>query len=272
MPLHIRLELGEPAEGELDGVPKAVAEGEPLAVVELFGNADELVAHLANALEVRTPACENHRVRPERLDERALVFDPPGNPDGLLRQGKAPLVVLLREVELVRERGEEGRPERAIVRGESGEGLFQKGHHALVHRPHLGDAEAPPVAEGGPGEELRGPDGARPIRRRGEGLVGFLPLAPPEPRFPEGEPHLAERLWVGPLAELEGLEGASVVLRGLLVGDQVYRTLTGSHRVIDGLRHVAADGRLEEVMRELAQVGLGAGSVEPLERLSDLAV
>ena len=81
---------------------------------------------------------------------------------------------------------------------------------------------------------------------------------------PSGEQELAARLLVQRLRELERFQRHPVEPRGLLVGEQRERAISGAPGVAEAPVEVPSGDR---VVRELGQVGSGLVAVERLERL-----
>ena len=85
----------------------------------------------------------------------------------------------------------------------------------------------------------------------------------------EREQQLATRLAVRAVRP-KRLERHLVETHSLLVGEQCDRAPPGPLCVLDRLAAVAPGGGLEEMVRQLSEVGLEVRGVEILESLSDL--
>ena len=97
--------------------------------------------------------------------------------------------------------------------------------------------------------------------------AGGLGLGPAE-----REQEAAAQRLVGLVHQLEHLEGAPVDVDRVLVGELLHVLLPGALGVVDRLGEVAARGRLEEVVGELAEPLFDVSAADLLDREADALV
>ena len=130
--------------------------------------------------------------------------------------------------------------------------------------------EPAPVACGRTGEHLRQRDRPGKLGRGQEGRIGRGAVPGSAFGVAEREQQLAADLGARGAVGHERLDRHPVEARRLLVREEADRAGAGPAGVVCGLLAACAGRRLEEVVRELSEMGVEIGGVAGLEDLADL--
>jgi hypothetical protein len=208
----------------------------------------------------------------ESGNERFRIVEAPRHVDRLLAHEEAALDRLACGAQLCGEASEQLDPERAVGLGEGSERLLEK---ADAGRPGLEPGEEDEAAERGhvsercAGELFAGAKTARNLGcllvalARRAGIAG-APLG-----VAQSQKELAAPLGRRLLRRAEQLEGAGVMGRSLLVGQQAGRAVARAEEVVDGLVDIAERSRESEVVGDLRQWRVGVSPAQFLEHSPD---
>ena len=166
---------------------------------------------------------------------------------------------------------QEPHTERAVARRQAGERVAEERDEAkVVACPRPDDSAA--IADGGLRKCFRHPAVACDLGCREEGVLGFGHVPGPRLGVAQGQQEVAARLVVRDERRFQSGDRHAVEARGFLVGEQPNRVSAGARCIFDCPLRITSRQRLEEVIRELADMRVGVVRIEILERLADSRV
>ena len=232
-----------------------------------LGCLDELVAHRTPLVGVL--GVPDSRVEPVQGEgEGGWVTQPAGHRHGLLAErGDA-----FRRAAVAQRAGEPGEQldaKDAVLRGEGGEGVLEQWDELVVLAGAHPD-EASAVPDGGSGKQVGAPQPSRHDRGRRERLLGDHHLTAAGLSFSQCQQELAPSRLVRLRLGVERSQSQAVQPGGFLVGQKPDRAIARADGPGDRPVSIAARGGLEEMVRDLRQMGLGVGRVKGNESLADL--
>ena len=260
--LQLAIDARDVSEFEQRPEPVRVSADHRLAVAGALPELDHLIGD-------REP--DTGGVRPGRNEDLARQgrrqggrrIDLPGDLDRLVDQSLRLADVVVHPVHLGGLRAEQCGPSRGSLRPDPLQGLVEQGEQLLVEPTGVAQQRD---ADGGADQAVGVVQPPRRLGRpleRGAGIrhPGGLGLG-----APEGEQEAAAQRLVGLLHQLEHLEGPVVDLDRVLVGELLHVLGAGALCVVDRLGEVAAWGRFEEVMGELAEALIDVAAADLLDR------
>ena len=251
----------------MTGLPEVSFGREP-RVSDLLGETNLLLEPGEILVAVVRTASRPHR-RVQHVGQCGLVTDPPGHLDGAASERRI-AVRTSHEDPQSGEPAHDLRAEGAVPVLEGPEGSFEDSHLNGVSGHDIESRAEACAPERGAREHLRISEALGEVGGLLQALHRLESHAPA--RLAVLDQELTAQPLIRLLPELECLEPPLVVDRCVLVRELLVRSVAGPGCVPDGPVHVAAREPLEEVMRQLREMGLGVPGVERLQHLRHAVV